>query len=58
MSDKEREQIRSIDQAHQFELIEVFPEAIDQLDNVLPPKHLSMASKLTKALHKLALVLG
>lgn len=58
MSDKDREQIRSIDQAHQFELIEVFPEEIDQLDNVLPPKYLSTASRLTKALHKLALVLG
>ncbi|KOO10491.1 glycerol kinase, partial [Vibrio xuii] len=38
ISDKEREQIRSIYQAHQFELIEVFPEEIDQLDNVLPSK--------------------
>jgi hypothetical protein len=38
ISDKQREQIRSIYQAHQFELIEVFPEEIDQLDNVLPSK--------------------
>jgi hypothetical protein len=38
ISDKEREAIKAVYEKHGFPLIEVFPEQIEQLDDVLPAK--------------------
>lgn len=38
VSDKEREAIKAVYEQHNFPLIEVFPEQIEQLDDVLPAK--------------------
>ncbi|WP_159650774.1 glycerol kinase [Vibrio atypicus] len=38
ISDKEREAIKAVYEQHNFPLIEVFPEQIEQLDDVLPAK--------------------
>ena len=38
VTEQDQQQIRAIYQAHQFSLIEIFPEDVDQLDDVLPTK--------------------